>query len=240
MRAGAEPSSSSSLSQKRLKEGEKLAFCLEHAGQFLKPRRAGETVEMRVKAALTFLAPRSDRYERECLRLFIEDKQLPGLWETLGKSLIDLPVSEIRDTVTGQAAPDKDLREATAETIAPRMKAMPKRTRPKTSLRAAARATTFREKSKTDRSKNRNYPGYRAPGKIGTKLVGADVPSATHAAFQQAALAVKKTMKELLTDFINAKAKNFLAPEVQKECAKQKPARVREKQNAAHKWLGLA
>ncbi|MGB4101402.1 MAG: hypothetical protein WBK91_05800 [Alphaproteobacteria bacterium] len=116
---------------------------------------------------------------------------------------------------------------------------MPKRNRPKTSLRAAARATTFREKSKTDRSKNRNYPGYRAPGKIGTKLVGADVPIATHAAFQQAAQSEKKTMKELLTDFINAKAKNFMAPNVQKKRATQQPARGREEQKAVREWMGL-
>lgn len=114
---------------------------------------------------------------------------------------------------------------------------MPTRNRPKTSLRAAARATTFREKSKTGSSKNRNYKGYVQPNRINTKLISIRLPIATTDAFKLVAVSEKTTMKQLLTDFIVEKIKTLRPPEKRKVLIKQEIARVRAKYSQLRQTL---
>ncbi len=106
-----------------------------------------------------------------------------------------------------------------------------------TTIQAAARATT---KPKSDRSRNRNRPGYKQPNKIGTKSVCTDAPIATHAAFYRAAKAEGKTAKALLLEYVTAKAQPFMTHEIKEERVKQQPARVGVKQSKSHASLGLA
>ncbi len=99
-------------------------------------------------------------------------------------------------------------------------------------FRAAARSTT---KPKRKRSpNNRHRPGYKQPNQIGTKLIGAYLPLEMADAFQMAVRAENKTMKEIITAFVAAKAKNYMTPETKQEVVEREVARVRAKYRSLH------
>lgn len=156
-------------------------------------------------------------------------------YETIVKDMKVLPETAVRGTVdTGQTALDKDFRETTAGTIAPRMKAMPTRNRPKTSLRAAARETLFRETSKTRRSKsptskNRNYPGYVQPNRINTRPISARISTEKADAFNLKIHSENVTMQELFSALVDEVIARGIPAELKRSLLKQDMVRMREK-----------
>lgn len=106
---------------------------------------------------------------------------------------------------------------------------MPKRNRPKTSLRAAARATMFREKSKTGSTKNRNYPGYVQPNRINTKPVSARVSTDKVDTFNSKLKSENVTMQELFSVLVDEVIEKGIPPELKQALLKQDMVRMRKK-----------
>ena len=93
--------------------------------------------------ALTYLRAHTKADDRTFLRIYLTASNTgTGVVEQLRELLIHLPETAFRGTVdTGQAAPDKDLRETPAGTIEPRMSRL-------RTLRAAQREVGRRAKKK--------------------------------------------------------------------------------------------